>query len=180
MSSARIKVRHLTFEGLLEIRSQVSNIPKDSIRFKNRTNLDYCIETTTDRNEALMLVDKLIDMTAHDLRCLSLASGFSNHNNITAFQAADTFLRANRFQLSIPKSEIGNVVLLMRDINAGKISLQNIKKRIRKHITPFPSNLQKLVESEEIESIPLDEVKDISTIATMENAASLKALRDTR
>jgi len=68
----------------------------------------------------------------------------------------------------------------MRDINAGKISLQNIKNWIRKHITPFPSNLQKLVESEEIESIPLDEVKDISAIATMENAASLKALRDTR
>ena len=180
MSSAGIKVRHLTFEGLLEIHSQVSNIPKDSIRFKNRTNLDYCIETTTDRNEALMLVDKLIDMTAHHLRCLSVATGFSNHNNITAFQAADTFLRANRFQLSIPESEIGDVVLLMRDINAGKISLQNIKNWIRKHITPFPSNLQKLVESEEIESIPLDEVKDISAIATMENAASLKALRDTR
>ena len=180
LSSAGIKVRHLTFEGLLEIHSQVSSIPKDSIRFKNRPNLDYCLETTIDRNEALVLVDKLIDMTAHHLRCLSVASGFSNHNNITAFQAADTFLRANRFQLCIPESEIGDVVLLMRDINAGKISLQNIKNWIRKHITPFPSNLQKLVESEEIESIPLDEVKDISAIATLENAASLKALRDTR
>ena len=125
MSSAGIKVRHLTFEGLLEIHSQVSNIPKDSVRFKNKANLDYCIETTLDRNEALVLVDKLIDMIAHHLRCLSVASGFSNHN--TAFQAADTFLRANRFQLSVPESEIGDVVLLMSDTNGGKISLQNIK-----------------------------------------------------
>ena len=159
MSSAGIKVRHLTFEGLLEIHSLVSNLPKDSIRFKNKANLDYCIETTDDRNEALVLVDKLIDMTAHHLRCLSVASGFSNHNNITVYQVADTFLRANRFQLSVPESEIDDVVLLMRDITAGKISLQNIKDWIRKHLTPLPGNLQKLVESEESETIPLDESK---------------------
>lgn len=177
-SSAGIKVRHLTFEGLLEIHSQVSNLPKDRIRFKNKANLDYCIETTEDRDEALGLVDKLIDMTAHHLRCPSVASGFSNYNKITAYQAADTFLRANRFQLSIKESEIDDVVLLMRDITAGNVSLQNIKDWIRKHIMPFPSNWQKPVVSEETETIPVDEVKDISAIATMENAASFKALTE--
>lgn len=63
----------------------------------------------------------------------------------------------------------------MSDITAGKISLQNIKDWIRKHIIPFPS-WQKPVVSEETETIPVEEVKDISAIATMENAASLKAL----
>lgn len=175
MSAAGIKVRHLTFDGLLEIDCQLSNLPKDRIRFKNKGNLNYCIETAEDRNEASGLVDKLIDMTAHHLRCLSAASGFSNHNKITAYQAADTFLRANRFQLSVPKNEIDDVVLLMSDITAGKISLQNIKDWIRKHIIPLPS-WQKPVVSEETETIPVDEVRDISAIATMENAASLKAL----
>ena len=61
----------------------------------------------------------------------------------------------------------------MSDITAGKISLQNIKHWIRKHIIPFPS-WQKPVVSEETETIPVDEVKDISAIATMENAVHLK------
>ena len=71
LSLAGIRVKHLTFEGLLEIHSHVSNIPKDIISFKNKANLEYCIATTEDRNESLVLVDKLIDMTAHHLRCLS-------------------------------------------------------------------------------------------------------------
>ena len=58
MSAAGIKVRHLTFEGLLEIHCQLSNLPKDRIRLKNKANLNYCIETTVDRNEASELVDK--------------------------------------------------------------------------------------------------------------------------
>ncbi|MDQ5869929.1 MAG: hypothetical protein M3530_09430, partial [Thermoproteota archaeon] len=119
MSSAGIKVRHLTFEGLLEIHDQVSNQPKDKIRFANKGNLDYCIETTEDRNEALELIDKLIDMAAHHLRCLAAARGFSDQNKTTAYQATDTFLRANRFQLNVPEIEIDDVVLLMRRITIG-------------------------------------------------------------
>ena len=76
--------------------------------------MNYCIETAEDRNDASRLVDKLIDMTAHHLRCLSVASGFSNHNKTTAYQVADTFLRANNFHLSVLESEIDDVVLLMR------------------------------------------------------------------
>lgn len=149
MSAAGIKARHLTFEGLLEIHCHVSNLPKDRIRFKNKENLNYCIETTR---------------------------GFPNDNKSTAYQVAGTFLRANKFHLSVPESEIDDVVLLMRDITAGKISLQNIKDWIRKHITPYPTNLHKPVESEETEIIPVDDVKDISAVATKENAFLLKAL----
>ena len=115
-------------------------------------------------------------MTAHHLRCLSVASGFPNHNKSTAYQVADTFLRANKFHLNVPKSEIDDVVLLMRNIRAGKISLQNIKDWIRIHITPLSTNMHKPVELEEDEIIPLDDVKDISAVATKENASLLKAL----
>jgi prophage maintenance system killer protein len=176
LSAAGIKVRHLTFEGLLEIHCQLSNLPKDRIRFKNKANLNYCIETTVDRNEASGLVDKLIDMTAHHLRCLSVASGFSNLNKTTAYQVADSFLRANNFHLSVAESEIDDVVLLMKDITAGKISLQNIKDWSRKHITLLPTNLHRPIDSEESEIIPVDDVKDITVVATKENASLLKAL----
>ena len=176
MSAAGIKVRHLTFDGLSEIHCQLSNLPKDRIRFKNKGNLNYCIETAEDRNEASGLVDKLIDMTAHHLRCLSVASGFSNLNKTTAYQVADSFLRANNFHLSVAESEIDDVVLLMRDITAGKISLQNIKDWSRKRITRLPTNLHRPVDSEVTELIPVDDVKDITVMATKENASLLKAL----
>ena len=74
LSSSGIKVRHLSFEGLLEIHSQISKQPKDKIGFTNKGSLEYCIETTKDRDEALELIDKLIDMAAHHLRCLSVDS----------------------------------------------------------------------------------------------------------
>ena len=147
---------------------------KTEFVLKIKVNLNYCIETTVDRNEASELVDKLIDMTAHHLRCLSVVSGFSNLNKTTAYQVADSFLRANNFHLSVAESEIDDIVLLMRDITAGKISLQNIRDWSRKHLTPLPTNLHRPVDSEVTEIIPVDDVKDITVVATKENASLLK------
>jgi len=127
-----MSVRHVDYEGVLEIHKEIIRKMGGKFVVINYGNLRYCLGSVLDKGHNVLLIERCIEKAAFYIWCICLAHAFLDCNKRTAFQVAYVFLVANGFELR--GSDTEEIVSMMINISTRQITIDSVRNWIRKHI----------------------------------------------